>query len=707
MAAKENETLLKEIRDNLTYGLRAWGDVREEAKTDMRYVSGDPWDPKEKKARKDAMRPALVLDELNQYINQVVNDLRSKKTGIKVVPTASSIPGENPELSGVEELAEFRGDLIRQIEYKSSAQQAYITSFENAVQRSYGWHRVNKRYVTEKSFEQELEIRRIPNPDTILPDPAFKEADASDMKWCFAMDYVSKKEFKQRWPNAKIQDFSDQHAEMAPEWIRETDIRIAEYWRVETKKKRLLLIQPEDSEIPKSIFEDELPRGVKKEDLDVLKERQAECFSVVQYLTNGVEILSETPWEGKWIPLIPVFGKELYVDSGEGSKRMLMSLTRLARDPYMLYCYYRSTEAEVVSLTPKTPTIGYEGQFEGHEGEWETAHTVPRAYLQAKATTEATGSQILPLPQRQIYDPPIMALEAGAEGAKRSIQNAMSMYNSSVGRPDTKAGSGVAIERLQKQSYIGSYHLMDNFNRALEHTGRIINDLIPKVYDTVREVALRNASGESSIVKINQRYRNPKTEKDCLYDTTIGEYDVTISTGPSFASQRQEASAFADTLISMNPELFGRIGDLIIKLKELGPIGDEMATRMAPPEFAAQEGKEKLPPQALQAIAQAQEQIQQLDAFAKNLHEENTQLKQEKQAKIIEMESRERIATMQAHTEMIIAQAKIGEEKDLETFRVEIEKIVQTLKDQRQHALLDHSADLKVGPGTGAPGGNT
>ena len=211
MANSENEKLLKEIRDNLTYGLRAWGDIREEAKTDMRYVSGDPWDPKEKKARKDAMRPALVLDELNQYINQVVNDLRSKKTGIKVVPTASSIPGENPELAGVEKLAEFRGDLIRQIEYKSSAQQAYITSFENAVQRSYGWHRVKKRYVTEKSFEQELEIRRIPNPDTILPDPAFKEADASDMKWCFAMDYVPRKEFKQSWPNAKIQDFSDQH----------------------------------------------------------------------------------------------------------------------------------------------------------------------------------------------------------------------------------------------------------------------------------------------------------------------------------------------------------------------------------------------------------------------------------------------------------------------------------------------------------------
>ncbi|KKM64722.1 hypothetical protein LCGC14_1498550, partial [marine sediment metagenome] len=609
----ENEKLLKEIRDNLSYGLREWREIREEAKTDMRHVSGDPWDPKEKKQR-EGVRPALVLDELSQYINQVVNDLRSKKIGIKVTPTESSPSSlkQSPDPSAVEKMAEFRADLIRQIEYKSNAQQAYTNSFENAVQRSYGWHRVNKRYLSEKGFEQELEIRRIPNPDTVLPDPAFKEADASDMKWCFAMDSIKKKKFKSRWPKATVHDFTSEHMELAPEWVREDDVRVAEYWRVETTRKRLLLIQRPGSDFPESVFRDDLPAGG---EFTILKERNSECFSIVQYMTNGIEILEKIPWEGKWIPLIPVFGKELYVDQGKGSKRMLMSLVRLARDPYMLYCYYRSTEAEIVSLTSKVPMIGYEGQFEGHKKEWDTAHTVPRAYIEVKAITDATGEKVLPLPQRQIYDPPIMALEAGAESAKRSIQNAMSMYNSSVGRGEPQVKSGIAIERLQNQSYIGSFHLTDNYNRALEHTGRILNDMIPRVYDTAREVAVQKADGETSVIRINEKYQDPNTHENCHYDTSIGEYGVTISTGPSFASQREEASKTADALLKADPAIAGRIMDLAIKLKELGPIGDEMAKRLTPPEFAKKDGQEPIPPQAMQAIAQLQQQLKALDAY--------------------------------------------------------------------------------------------
>ena len=86
---RQDEALLKEIRENFEYALRYWKEIREEGDTDMRYVSGDPWDESEKKLREAQKRPCLVFDELNQYTNQLINDVRQNKRAVKVDPTGS------------------------------------------------------------------------------------------------------------------------------------------------------------------------------------------------------------------------------------------------------------------------------------------------------------------------------------------------------------------------------------------------------------------------------------------------------------------------------------------------------------------------------------------------------------------------------------------------------------------------------------------
>jgi hypothetical protein len=80
---------------------------------------------------------------------------------------------------------------------------------------------------------------------------------------------------------------------------------------------------------------------------------------VTQYLTNGVEILGKTEWKEKYIPFVSCVGKVIYVDNREGPKRHIMSMSRLARSPRMLYAYYCTTEAEIVASTPKFPYFYY------------------------------------------------------------------------------------------------------------------------------------------------------------------------------------------------------------------------------------------------------------------------------------------------------------------------------------------------------------
>jgi len=650
----QDEALLKEIRENHTYYTEEWRDIREDAREDMRVLYEGPWDPKEKKARKDANRPCLSLDEIQQYLNQLVNGVRQKKRAVKVIPTGS---GAN------DETAELRQNRIRQIEYQSHAQSAYSTAFENAAQRSYGWIRVSTEYISEKSFNQQCVIRRIPNPDTILVDPGCKEADCSDMRGLFALDVIRKEKFKAQWPNAEVRDFTEEHVTLAPAWIHEKDIQIAEYWKVKSAFKNLYLVNGPDGQ-PLEILEDDPKFTELYKAARILRKRKVEVQTVCQYITNGIEILEENEWLGRWIPFVPVFGKEVFMDTGTGSKRKLISLVRLARDPYMLYCYYRTQQAEFACLLPKVPATGYEGQFAGHEDEWAPNITIP--FRQVKGITDGTGPNLLPLPQPTQYDPTgIGIMDAAAESARRAIQAAIGINPLPTAAQRRNEKSGVALEKIEQQQDQGSFHFVDNYERALEQVGRILNDLLPKVEDTARDISVRAPDDTYSMVHINEPKQDPKTGETKHYSMTTGEHDVTINTGQSFTSQREEANAFVDTLIAniqslpIPPDVGTKLLAMALRLKDLGPIGEEMADLLAPDEQG------KIPPQAMAAIQKLQQQGQALNAYAQQLEGEIKKLQQEKDAKIVDNQMKHDIVEMQEQTKILIAQMKVNADNAL------------------------------------------
>lgn len=619
-----DEKLLAEIRNRFDYCQDQWADIRKEAQTDMDYVSGNPWPEAERKRREDAGRPCLVMDELSQYTNQLINDIRQNKRAVRVVPRGY---GAN------DKTAELRGDLIREIEYKSNAQSAYACGFENMCNRSYGGWKIVRRYINEKSFDQEIRIVRLPNPDCSYPDPDCKESDYSDAKYWFLVDPIPRKEYKKRWPKAKITDFNGDHIKTAPNWIKEDQIQVAEYWRVETEKRLLLQIKHDDGK-PISMFEDELPEGTSYDELKaagkILNERKTEERTIVQYITNGVEILEENPQPGKYIPIIWLTGKELYVSSDTGPKRVLMSLIRLARDPQMLVNYYRTCEAEVVGMTPKTPWIGVEGQFH-NSATWQSATTTPVAYLEYKAKTEATGDQVLPAPERPAYEPQIQPLEIGAESARRAIQAAMGLSSLPTNAQRLNDKSGVALKQIDENEDRGSFHFIDNYEMGLEYSGRIINDMIPYVYDAAREIGIRKGDDKHETVKVNQEFTDGDGKKQ-NNDLTVGEHEVTISTGPSFQSEREQANEFVDTMVpeleglQIDPTVKSKLLAMLIRLKNVGPIGDQMADLLDPKDGGNQA-------QQLQQLAAQSQQYQQMVA---QLQAENQKLNLEKQGKLID-----------------------------------------------------------------------
>ena len=688
---KKDEALLLEIRERFDVAQNFWDDIRKEGATDMRYVAGDPWSDADRKERKAAGRPCLSLDELGQYFNQVINDVRANPRGMKFAPTGNGANDKG---------ALFYQDKAREIEYRSHAQVAYTTAFENAVQRSYGWCQIITK-MRPKSFDQEIFIKDLPNPDLILPDPDATEPDSSDMKYLFKYETWKQNEFRRAYPDAAILNFGD-YKSTAPTWIKDQEVILAEYWRVEQKKKRLLRIASPDGRGYADFYEDELgkmpPKGL------VIAEREEDVPSVMQYLTNGVEILKRTPWAGKYIPFASCFGKRIYVDDGSGPRLKILSMTRLARDPYMLYCYYRTAQAELVGMTPKTPFVGYVGQFRTRTEDWQKIHHQPLAFIEADPVTEGTGGNILPLPQRQPYEPPIERLELGAEGARRAIQAAMgqSPLPSAAQRRNEK--SGVALKEIDRAAAKGSYHFIDHYDDMIRHVGVMIEDLIPKIYDSKREVGIRKPDDKAAIVPINDP-KNPEAI------STAGDYLVTVSTGPAVDSEREAGSEFADLLVQniqtvaqvSGPPTAAAIMAKAVRLKNLGAIGDQLADLIEPPTLKNEDGSEPDAAQLQKILQQAQGQMQQMSQALQQMQQDiatdkvkaerdvalNAQKQQsedqrkaaelqlEQQKTLAELASKERLENRKLEVQLEIEMAKLGSAQMMKRGEIEAEQLHQ------------------------------
>ena len=99
----------------------------------------------------------------------------------------------------------------------------------------------------------------------------------------------------------------------------------------------------------------------------------------------------------------------------------------------------------------------------------------------------------------------------------------------------------------------------------------------------------------------------------------MGTYDVTVTAGASYSTQRQEA---ADAMVSFGtswPKLMDVAGDKVVKAMDW-PGADEIAERIKrtiPQELLGDEDGEQqpqIPPQVLQIVQQAQQHIQQLQS---------------------------------------------------------------------------------------------
>lgn len=608
------EKLLNTARKRYQRALEQDNDNRDHALNMIKFRNLEQWEPDVKQSREkdpEGARPCLVVDKTNQYLRQVLNDERQNRPAIKVRPVDDK---------GDPEVAEVFQGIVRHIEDASGADLAYDTAYEQAVDGGFGYFRVITEYCDEKSFDQDIRIKRIRNRFQVLLDPDRQQPDGSDAKWGFIVEKMMRDEFKTQFPKSEAIDFMTD-GKVFDDWIGKDYVLVAEYFSLETKKETICLWESGQVSV-----KNEQPEQMYPGDR-IVKERESNVPTVKWRKITCKDILEERDWPGKFIPIVEVIGNELDIEG----KRVTSGLLKAAVEPQKIHNYAASAFVENVALAPRAPWVGAEGQIEGYEELWRTANRRNISFLPYKPVV-AEGSVPVPPPQRT--QPPGIAAgwQQTLQNTEHDIQASMGMYNASLGAPSNEK-SGKAIMARQREGDTATFHYMDNLSRSIRFCGRILIDLIPKIYDTERVALILGEDGSTDNAQLNpnqpEAMRKVSDETGAIkkiYNLNVGKYDVTVSVGPAYTTKRQEAVEWMTQLIQASPDLMKVGGDIMFRNMD-APGADEWSDRlkkMLPPQLQADDEEGEQQPmvqtpqgpipvqQASQMIAQMMQQGEQM-----------------------------------------------------------------------------------------------
>jgi hypothetical protein len=657
--SKAEKKIIDKAVKQLKMAVDADSENRTAAIDDLRFLNGEQWDVREKKRRSDKGRPALTLNLLNHFVDQVVGDMLHNTPSIKIRPVDSSA-----DIT----IAKIRQGIISGIEYNSNSKGIYGYAGKQMVGGAYGAWRVLTRYEESNPFLQEAYLEGIRNPFLVYLDPSSKDQNYADAEWGFVLEKVPKKEFEDRYPSCccPCEPFKVGKGLGNELWYEKDAVVIAEYFRKVKETRTMLQLKdgrvcteeefkelheeweekqedllakigqpapggaptapigaqqpyppaqppapqgqppvggpapqqaqgPQASPPPNPLVQQAKDLG---EEPKIAKKRDTEVTTIRHWILTCLEIISGgvegKHFPGKYIPLVLLKGKELNIEG----KNHVSSLIRPAKDNQKLYNFWQTAAAELIALQPKAPWLGTAKQFEGYENDYAAANVENFPMLKYNVDPEAPGP-----PQRSQPAQPPTAIFEQIRRSEESMKSILGMFNADVGGP-TSQQTGAAVNAAQRPGDIGTFEFMENLSRAVMHTGRILNEIIPEIYDTKRDVRIRNMDESESFVPVNTTVgdamksleKHPdrfhgmdiakvrtlfaKDGKDAKFnDITAGKYDVVVTVGPSYATQRQESAQHLLQLVQSMPQQMGLAADLIVENMDFKG-ADELAGRL-------------------------------------------------------------------------------------------------------------------------------
>lgn len=522
---------------------------RDECLEDFRFcwVQGAQWDDVDTNARQD--RPRFELNKVAVPVNQIIGEQRQNRVSMKVRASKGA---------ATKQTADNLTGLIRNICNTSGFQDVTDNAFKEVATGGFGAWCLSVDYVDDDSFDQEITIKTIRSAaSSVFYDPAAVQELKQDATWITVTEDMDREAFKKKYPDSAVGSLSaPTNSGYLSEWQTRDTVRIADYWTKEQVPTEIALMTDgrrlELNKDTKSVLDELEAAGITIE-----KTRKTYKSKVTHYKISAAEIL-EGPheWAGSMIPVVPIFGYNIWING----QHYYHGMVRMAKDPQRIYNYATSQAIEVSALTPKDPYWVTPVMMKGHESQMRNFNITNNPFMFYNEDPTRPG------PPTRTGAPSVQtALIQQVQQADADVQATTGLYAPSLGEATTDQ-SGRAILALQRQGNVSTHELTDNLVKAVQYTGKILIDLLPKIYDTERQVSVLAEDGNVEDIIINQTIFDQQTGQEViLNDISMGKYDVVSEAGPSFATQRSETLNILVKLAESNPEFAAVSSDLIAK----------------------------------------------------------------------------------------------------------------------------------------------
>lgn len=574
--ATEDEKIVQEAKERFTRCQDWESGFRNLYIIDTKFRLGDSdngwqWPDDLRRDREVNKRPSLTINKVGPLCALITNDMRQNMPTVSFKPT-----GEKSTF----EAAQAMEGIYRHIAYRSNANSLFGDAGESAVEGGIGWVRVLTDYEDDDSFNQELLFGPVRDHLAVYLDPDIKMKDGSDAKFGFVFDDVPRKEFERQHP--KVEVSASTGLGEADDWVRDDNVRVAEYYRIRETSDELIYLVDEQGKEAKFKRSDITPELSKLLEAAIargndFKSRKVKKLQLEWYKIAGSEIIDRRKLKGKYIPLVRVVGLERVIEGKLERKGHVRTL----KDPQRIYNYNSSAQVEFGALATKTPWIVATDAISGNEVAWNNANRNNAAYLTFRHKDE--DGDAIPPPQRAEPPGTSPAFIEGMRIAATELEMASGQTAPQQANPLLER-TPQAINAREKKGEVVTGHFQENLALAVRHAGRIILDLIPYYYDTERVIKILGKDGTQSDVLIkpdaNTAYEEQREadEVKAVLNPNVGKYEVESESGPDYATQRQEAWDAFVQIVTKAPDLMNEIGDLMFQSADF-PLADKISER--------------------------------------------------------------------------------------------------------------------------------
>lgn len=561
------------------------GRFRESFDKDIRFANADSdnrwqWEADMLASRDTDGAPSMTINMTLIHCLLIQNEIKKNPPAITVRPTGM---GATSKSAGI------YGGLIREISRASDASAIYIKASEPLVQGGVGYWRVLTEYEDEESFNQVIRIRSVRNAMGVAMDPDAKEPSGADANWAMIFEDVKNDLLEDEYRADKAQvGTGNAVTGESNSWVLVDHTRIAEWYEREKFQDQLLEFYSDDR--PVTQFLSEIPGEMREALLRDTRtqKRPVTRSKICWYKIIGDKIVDYREVPGKkYIPVVRVVGQETIIDGVLDRKGMVRNL----KDPQRNMNFWVSAGAMQVALQTIVPWVGEIEAFENIP-QWKDANRKRYSYLPHNGW-DAENNRAIPAPTRPT--PPVMASAyvSGIQIASQQFKDISGQHEATQGEPgDEKSGRAIIARKVQGDT--ATYHFPDALAAGVAHTGRIILDMAPEVYDTPRMIRISNEDMSQSDVKVDPQAKEAHQEidkpdeentKEVIFNPKIGRYEVEAEAGPDYATQRQWAVDAMSQIVGQNKELWSVVGDLLVENMDFpgaAPMAERLRRMIAP-----------------------------------------------------------------------------------------------------------------------------